>query len=77
MSSKLESKTKGLEKIAMENERLRKEIKRVSTVYLCSEDMSPGWGCKLKEVEFVLFMINLLCFLLCCVTCEFLCQIFF
>uniref|UniRef100_A0A4W6C5L7 Centrosomal protein 290 n=1 Tax=Lates calcarifer TaxID=8187 RepID=A0A4W6C5L7_LATCA len=31
LSSKLESKTKGLEKIVMENERLRKEIKRVTT----------------------------------------------
>uniref|UniRef100_A0A8C9ZPV9 Centrosomal protein 290 n=1 Tax=Sander lucioperca TaxID=283035 RepID=A0A8C9ZPV9_SANLU len=30
LSSKLESKTKGLEKIVMENERLRKEIKRVT-----------------------------------------------
>lgn len=29
LSSKLESKTKGMEKIAMENERLRKRIKRV------------------------------------------------
>lgn len=31
MNSKLESKTKGLEKIVMENERLRKELKRVIT----------------------------------------------
>lgn len=30
LSSKLETKTKGLEKIVMENERLRKEIKRVT-----------------------------------------------
>lgn len=29
-ASKLESKTRGREKIVMENERLRKEIKRVS-----------------------------------------------
>lgn len=35
LSSKLESKTKGLEKIVMENERLRKEIKRV-TAYMFS-----------------------------------------
>lgn len=30
LNSKLESKTKGLEKIVIENERLRKEIKRVT-----------------------------------------------
>lgn len=31
LNSKLESKTKGLEKIVIENERLRKEIKRVTS----------------------------------------------
>lgn len=30
LNSKLESKTKGLEKIVIENERLRKDIKRVT-----------------------------------------------
>lgn len=30
LSSKLESKTKGLEKIVMESERLRRDIKRVT-----------------------------------------------
>lgn len=35
LSAKLESKTKGLERIVVENERLRREIKRV-TFYLCS-----------------------------------------
>lgn len=33
LTEKLESKTKGLERIVMENERLRREIKRVSALY--------------------------------------------
>lgn len=33
LGAKLEAKTKGLEKIAMENERLRKEIKRVARMH--------------------------------------------
>lgn len=35
LNSKLESKTKGLEKIVIENERLRKEIKRVTSFMTC------------------------------------------
>lgn len=32
LSARLESKTKGLQKVVMENERLRKEIRRVSAL---------------------------------------------
>lgn len=38
LSARLESKTKGLQKVVMENERLRKEIRRVSAL------MSGRWG---------------------------------
>lgn len=39
LSSKLESKVKGLEKIVMENERLRKDIKQVATFTTFSEGL--------------------------------------